>query len=312
MIKASALQSPLKPLIIGVMLAASSPPSLAAEPPCPDGRYQGQPAPGQTRYIKDHYVWAVTREFARRFCMPDEFVVEDLKGAEAIAYRHKPGDGEVCEMRSGKEVCEPLPRSHWIELYVRSSANIPKYDPRVEYYVQDYPTSGSLIASNQNLRNNTAREKGLFTDPLGKSRPFGGVGKVADGKRTAFGYLARDGARTYQERAAALVERYYQKHWFEGIDLLAIEGWSTGNIAGSQFQEAKQGYSIGVRREVFEHGKLAYPDDFYHVIELPRRIWKVINTVDREGGDAFDKAVRNMAESLRHKADTNPPTQAVR
>lgn len=301
----------LRYLAIGVLAVASGATANTPEPPCPDGRYQGRAAPGQSRYYKDHYVWAVTREFAKRFCMPDEFIVEDLKGAEAIAYRHRPGDGEVCEMRSGKEVCEPRPRSHWIELYVRSSANIPKYDPRVEYYVQDYPTSGSLIASNQNLRNNAAREKGLFKDPLGKSRPYLGIGNVANGKRTVFSYLARDDAKTYQERAAALVERYYQKNWYEGIDLIAIDGWSAGNIAGSQFREANLGYSIGIRSEDHRHGKLAYPDDFYHVIELPRRIWQVINTVDRERGDAFEKAVRNLTESMRPKADTNPSSQRV-
>lgn len=312
MIKASVPQSQLKPLIVGVMLAASSPPSLAAEPPCPDGRYQGRPAPGQTRYIKDHYVWAVTREFARRFCMPDEFIVEDLKGAEAIAYRHKPGDGEVCEMRSGKEVCEPPPRSHWIELYVRSSANIPKYDPRVEYYVQNYPTSGSVIASNQNLRNNAAREKGLFTDPMGKSRPYLGIGNVANGKRTTFRYLARVSATLNRERPAALVERFYEKNWSEGIDLIAIEGWSVGNIAGRQYQEANAGYAIAVTGDVQSAAGLAYPEGFHHVIELPRRIWQVINAVDSERGDAFEKAVRNLAESMRPKADTNPPPQAIR
>ncbi len=301
-----------KYLAIGVLAVASSGTAWAAEPPCPDGRYQGRAAPGQARYHKDHYVWAVTREFAKRFCMPEEYIVEDLKGAEAITYRHKPGDEEICQMRNGQEVCDPRVRSHWIEIYVKSSANIPKYDPRVEYYVANYPTSGSLISSVQNSRNNVAREKGLFKDPLGNSRPFGGVGKIADGKRIVFGYLARDGARIYQERAASLVERYYRKNWFEGIDLIAIEGWSAGNISGSQFQEAKQGYSIGVRREVYEHGKLAYPDDFYHVIELPRRIWQVINTVDREGGDAFDKAVRGLAESLRPNAGTDSSTQPAR
>jgi hypothetical protein len=178
--------------------------------------------------------------------------------------------------------------------------------------VGSYPTSGSLISSVQNSRNNAAREKGLFKDPLGKSRPFYGVGNVADGKRTKFRYLARVSLNVNQERSAALVERHYQKNWFEGIDLIAIEGWSSGNIAGQQFQEAKQGYAIGVTGEVYDAGKLAYPEGFHHVIELPRRVWQVINAVDREGGDAFDKAVRGLAESLRPNASTNSSTQPAR
>lgn len=56
---------------------------------CPDGQYAGKQS-GRLPHFKEDYVWAVTREFAERFCMPAETIVEDLKGAEAIAYRHRP------------------------------------------------------------------------------------------------------------------------------------------------------------------------------------------------------------------------------
>ena len=46
---------------------------------CEGGWYSG-PRPGKARYAKDPFLWVVTPEFAKRFCMPPEFVSTDLKG----------------------------------------------------------------------------------------------------------------------------------------------------------------------------------------------------------------------------------------
>ena len=53
---------------------------------CPTKDYSG-PRPGKARYTKDNFLWVVTPEFARKFCMPPEFVSSELKGAEAVAFR---------------------------------------------------------------------------------------------------------------------------------------------------------------------------------------------------------------------------------
>lgn len=53
---------------------------------CPNGYYSG-PRPGKARYTNDNFIWAVTPEFAGKFCMPPEFVSSELKGAEAVAFR---------------------------------------------------------------------------------------------------------------------------------------------------------------------------------------------------------------------------------
>src|SRR6185369_16257448 len=80
---------------------------------CSDGEYNG-PQLGKTTYIKDPCTWFVSREFAQRFCMPAEFIADDLKGAEAIAFRYKPSDTETCRIAEGKEICN---REHvlWME-----------------------------------------------------------------------------------------------------------------------------------------------------------------------------------------------------
>jgi hypothetical protein len=38
-------------------------------------------------YKKDIHVWVYTSKFAKRFGMPQEWVDDELKGAEALAYR---------------------------------------------------------------------------------------------------------------------------------------------------------------------------------------------------------------------------------
>jgi hypothetical protein len=38
-------------------------------------------------YTKDIHVWVYTSKFAKRFGMPQEWVDDELKGAEALAYR---------------------------------------------------------------------------------------------------------------------------------------------------------------------------------------------------------------------------------
>lgn len=275
---------------------------------CPDGQYAGRPSPDRTRYIKNDYVWAVTREFAQRFCMPEEFVVDDLKGAEAIAYWHgKPTGQEVCEIKDGQEVCALSRYGHWLEIYVKTGA-IPKYDPEVGFYVRNYVTSGSVIGSpsrerivEQAKKESDARKRGQILEPPGQRRPFYGIGPMADGKRLQFRYLARITPTQVDERSAALSEHYYRQNWYEGIDLIALEGWSWGAITGKEklTPSPKFGYAIGVTGEIHDAGKLSYPDGFLHVIELPQRIVQVVNAADRRGGEGFDEAVRNLGASIK-------------
>ena len=293
-------------LVIGVTAHAET--ATAALPlqgqTCPEGRYEGRPTPGKTSYIKDPYVWAVTREFAQRFCMPEEFVADDLKGAHAIAYWHgKPTGKEVCEIKDGQEVCQPTRHGHWLEIYVKNGA-IPKYDPEVGFYVREYANSGDLVRTQQNLRNVDARDKGTYIDPAGKRRPYYGLGKTAQGKRITFHYLARTTTTQVDERPAALSEHYYLQNWYEGIDLIALEAWSRGAIVGKERQLAspKFGYSIGVTGEIHDAGTLKYPDGFLHVIELPQRIVQVLNAADRGGGKAFEEAVRDRGTSMKQPA----------
>ena len=298
---------PVPCLLTALVVSAQAQTSPTAQPgqgqSCPEGRYEGRPTPGKTSYVKDSYVWAVTREFAKRFCMPEEFVADDLKGAHAIAYWHgKPTGKEVCEIKDGLELCQPARHGHWLEIYVKNGA-IPKYDPEVGFYVQEYASSGDLLRTQQTLRNADARNNGSYLDPAGKRRPYYGLGKAANGKRIRFSYLAKTSSSSVEVRAAALSEHYYLQNWYEGIDLIALEGWSWGSIAGKDFPVDPQfGYAIGVRHENDDAAPRNYPSGFLHVIELPQRIVQVLNAADRGGGKAFEQAVRNLRASVQQPA----------
>lgn len=294
--------------LLALSISAQAQTVPAAQPgqgqSCPEGRYEGRPTPGKNSYVKDPYVWAVTREFAQRFCMPEEFVADDLKGAHAIAYWHgKPTGKEVCEIKDGQELCQASRHGHWMEIYVKNGA-IPKYDPEVGFYVRDYVSSGDLVRTQQALRNADARNNGSYLDPAGKRRPYYGLGKLADGKRIRFHYLARTASSQVDERAAALSEHYYLQNWYEGIDLIALEAWSWGAIVGKENPLAapKFGYAVGVTREIHDAGTLKFPDGFLHVIELPRRIVQVLNAADRGGSKAFEQAVRDLGASVQQPA----------
>jgi len=157
------------------------------EQKCPDGYYK-KLGKGNPRYIKDEYVWAVTPSFAKRFCMPDAFVANDLQGAEAIAYRKPmPSAEQMCSMVNGQEVCTPRMDEQRLELYVNSTANIHKFNPEVQYFYdwRKVQSSASLIESAQPLRKARARDKGDVVDPLGDRAPFSGPCRMGGWKHVA-------------------------------------------------------------------------------------------------------------------------------
>ncbi len=86
---------------------------------CPNGYYSG-PRPGKARYTKDNFLWVVTPEFARKFCMPPEFVSAELKGAEAVAFRIvEDADEEICGWGGREQVCARMKELRF-EIYLKN------------------------------------------------------------------------------------------------------------------------------------------------------------------------------------------------
>lgn len=272
---------------------------------CSDGQYAGQQS-GREPYFKEVYTWAVSREFAKRFCMPEEYIADDLKGAEAIAYRHKPSSIEVCEMKDGQRVCGIVSYVHWIEIYVKSNVNIPRYDPEVRFFDnRNTFDSTKMIMSGtreaiieKQRRNDQARKRGEVLEPPGLRNPYRGFTPEAQNKQTDFHYLARLTPTQVDERPAAYSVRYYKQNIYDGVDLIMLEGWGGGNFAGPRYTVPPLGYAIGVTTASPAASKLKYPEGFHHVIEMPKRVMQVMNAIDLAAGQRFDDVMRGAANRL--------------
>ncbi|MFW2439268.1 MAG: hypothetical protein ACN4GR_07840 [Arenicellales bacterium] len=76
-------------------------------------------------YKKDPHVWVYTTEFAKRFGMPMKWVDDDLKGAQALAYRvDNHYYGIKCGYFGEIENCGPS-SACMLDMYISDEANIP-------------------------------------------------------------------------------------------------------------------------------------------------------------------------------------------
>lgn len=76
-------------------------------------------------YRKDLHVWVYTSAFAKRFGMPQEWIDDDLKGAEALAYRlDLDVYGIKCGYFSDVENCRPS-TACVVDMYIDDKADLP-------------------------------------------------------------------------------------------------------------------------------------------------------------------------------------------
>ncbi|AZR80877.1 hypothetical protein [Thiomicrospira sp. S5] len=86
-------------------------------------------------YAYDPHVWVYTTAFAKRFGMPEKWIDDSLKGAEALAYRvDRTYYIKQCGYFGDMEKCR-TPIACMLDLYIPSSANLPwntelRYDSR--------------------------------------------------------------------------------------------------------------------------------------------------------------------------------------
>lgn len=239
---------------------------------CEGGWYSG-PRPGKARYAKDPFLWVVTPEFARRFCMPPEFVSADLKGAEAVAFRivQKPDD-EYCGFGGKAEVCS-VPVALHFEVYINSDVKLPRKSSGTYFQITNTP-SGMLISSSKSERD--ARRKYHREHPQPALQlPFDSVGLegVKDGKV-----------------AWPIVELYTQTHFggiFEGIDYYAFEG-STGFFENPGIKQNNvRRFFITFARPERDKSKprtgQSLSEYAYH-IELPEAFTNQVSEADRTRG----------------------------
>jgi hypothetical protein len=257
---------------------------------CPDGEYRG-PEAGKTSYVKDEFSWFVTRDFAKRFCMPESFVDDQLKGAEAIAWRVKPSEEAFCTLRDGKETCTRKTLFE-MDLYLKSSLALPRSDSEVEFYwndLQPITSSGEVISNHQRSLQSYARQKGQYQEPAGGRPPFHAFSGPGESKRVNFLYLRVMPQGTLNVQTN-LVEHYYRANWVDGINLVSLRsstalGLGTIDDPRNPNRDIRK-FAVGIIRRTdlppggMEDYSRLTRRDYPHVIDLPDKLGALISDYD--------------------------------
>jgi hypothetical protein len=289
---------------------------------CPEGQYGG-PHEGARSFYQDPYVWFVSREFANRFCMPDSYIDDSLKGALALAVRLKNEEFTLCGFVGGPGSCPPKQKL-LIDVYIDNrKVKIPKADPSVKYYSGTVQNSGWLAGISGAKADR--RRKGEITEVEGERRPFSPIGEfVGDTRRFRTNFIFMGARSDWVTGAAIFGEDFYRSNWIEGIDLITLNGFLLGfqelRNPDQQIQTERRGnrgyaheefdrtdpirhWSIGVISGpdlVEKYGGITktipYPSGFDHVIVLPHKVAQIIYQYDWKQGETFFNSVKNAIQ----------------
>ncbi len=246
---------------------------------CPDGYYSG-PRPGRLNYDNDKYLWVVTPEFAKRFCMPEHMVDAELKGAEAVAFKRVPSeDGfDRCSVQAGDPprcVDDGVGR---FEVYLQSRLNLPAAHPEVKFFDDERNNSGWHIGPQEWITRSQRYAKGLYSLPPGAINRFGNPYAHPD-PGYGFALVSTWRKRIDHSIVDSLWEVGYRADWALGIDLLILESRSLTEFSFlANHPRAKEWggierYAIVLadhRRGAKSHDEKRFPEDFEHVVYLPK------------------------------------------
>lgn len=150
---------------------------------CEAAHYTG-PREGRRNYTLDNYLWVVTPEFAKRYCMPESMVSNELKGAEAIAFRMTDGaDMDRCGVDDqGRHHCTRQSMARF-EIYLAQTLKLPAANPDVRFYENRRDTSEWLIENHTPIPKSKSNlyAKGQYIPPPGTVPRFGTMYRSGDG-----------------------------------------------------------------------------------------------------------------------------------
>lgn len=289
---------------------------------CPEGQYGG-PHEGARRFYQDPYVWFVSREFAQRFCMPDSYIDDSLKGALALAVRLKNEEFTLCGFVGGPGSCPPKQKL-LIDVYIDNrKVKIPKADAGVKYYSGDVANSGELMGIGRARADR--RRKGEITEVEGERRPFHPIlGSIADAQRIQTYFVFMGARNAWATGSGDFIEDFYKANWVDGIDLITLNGYLFGfqdlRNPDLQIQTERRGnrgyaheefdktdpirhWAIGIINgpQYFEKHQLRtsavpYPTGFDHVITLPHKVAQIIYRYDWKQGETFFNSAKNAIQ----------------
>lgn len=288
--------------LVGLLVNVSTAQAERQRPPeesCAEGYYNG-PRAGRKSYSNDKYLWVVTEDFAKRFCMPPEFVDKGLKGAEAIAFRMSKSwhiADDRCAVIDGKEACTGEDEILF-DIYFRSDLNLPAANPDVKFYDGILDDAGGHISFGVKARTDSPGSRyrsGEYQPPPGTIPHFQNPFNHPNSGNTFALIGVHEGKGAWP--IAALREYGYRANWRTGLDFVRVQGSTTG------FYNPRR-EALGIRQFVIildrppdddtrddpKDSEKRVPEDYEHVIWLPEKFFEKV----RAGASA-----KNWLEKLR-------------
>jgi hypothetical protein len=243
---------------------------LASEK-CSSGTYKG-PHENATYFTKDPWLWVVTPEFGKRFCMPSQFIDNDLKGAEAIAFRLlNKTDTENCQLKDATTFCYGT-KDLRFEIYQKKNALLPKLHENNYFQKSIIPSANLLNASSKEWR---------YLGEIANKREEAALNPHFNMKQV--GLHAVDEGRILGP-SIVLEEITFVSSVFEGLDFYAFEGPS-GFFQKPEVQLSKsKRFSILFKSLVNQStASIGYS------IEMPKVFTDQVAKIDRESGFKLPK-----------------------
>ncbi len=265
---------------------------------CEGGYYTG-PRQGRRNYSNDKYLWVVTAEFAKRFCMPEHMVSKELKGAQAIAFRMVDGgDNDRCGVDDdGKANCSENSKARF-EIYLPQSLKLPAANPGVKFFEGGRTTSDWHITPSTPLleSKHVLYPKGQYQIPAGQMPRYRNEYSHPDpGHRFALIY-AHEGKGRWP--VAPLWEVGFRGDWIQGMDMLILEEQLGMGFAAAQNNAQHNKLTLDVaqpvivmreRADMRDSWEMQLPRDFAHVIYLPKPFAEQIRQASlRRSGNWLD------------------------
>ena len=231
---------------------------------CEGGYYSG-PRQGRVRYTKDTFIWVVTPEFARRFCMPEQFVDATLKGAEAIAYRIEADPyEEICGWGGNKEVCGAARRARF-EVYLKNDLAIPKLNDAGRYVVAPAFSSALITRSDyefEYMRN--SKNTKLIPE----------ASRVFETQQVA---LVLGNAKEAKRPISSLYTQVYYKEFFKEHAFYAFYGLPGMMESALKVEKDARQFAIAIMRLNDPKNNVNRPwQDYARVIYLPEKFANAI------------------------------------
>lgn len=246
---------------------------------CELGYYHGA-QPGKVRYVKDRYIWAVTPEFAKKFCMPQEFVSNELKGAEAVAFKLVPGGfGENCGFGGKTELCAQGVDLRF-EIYISRDVKLPVKNEVDFYYGRMHRYDSYSLIGHSDATAQMGRERW-------KRNPTPGA--IPRFETNSFGLAGIQGEKVVWPITTLYLDEYRGKLYDGSIDYIAVQG-QTGNFKNRRM--LKEGIQDFVIQMDQPNDKRQIKDvslkEFAHVIHLPRAFSAQVQAMDNARGDDWE------------------------